>query len=141
VTAAYRRSILAAATFGLLLMANQASGEGYPALPVVSGSQTVVGEPITYPSTGKAVLSAMILTLAPGEATISHSHGVPVFGYILEGEVTIDYGPHGVRTYTQGQGFLEAMQAEHAAHNNGAAPVRILAVYMGAEGSSDVIAR
>ncbi|MDB5572419.1 MAG: uncharacterized protein JWN93_3602 [Hyphomicrobiales bacterium] len=138
----FRRAGLLLASVALVtLAAIPVRADGYPTQPVVSGSQTVVGESIAYPATGKAVVTAMIVTLAPGEKTISHIHGVPIFGYILDGEVTIDYGPHGVRTYTKGQGFLEAMQAPHAARNSGDVPVRILAVYMGAEGSQDVIAK
>ncbi len=81
------------------------------------------------------------MTLAPGQSTIVHRHGVPLFAYIWEGEVTVDYGTHGNKTYKQGQSFLEAMHVAHAGLNSGSVPVKILAVYMGAEGSQDVIAK
>jgi quercetin dioxygenase-like cupin family protein len=137
-----RVALVVVASFAASLVAGAggASAQGYPAVPLISGSQTIIGEPIAYPTTGKALVTSMIVTLAPGEKTMEHGHGVPLFGYILEGEVTIDYGVHGVRTFKQGQGFLEAMQP-HVARNTGAGPVRILAVYMGAEGSRDVIAK
>ena len=131
----------------LLLAAGLAAGpragsaDDYPAVPLLSGSQTVVGEDVVYPTTGKAVVTAMIVILAPGEKTVVHRHGVPLFAYILEGEVTVDYGTFGNKTYRQGQSFLEAMHVEHAGHNSGGVPVKILAVYMGAEGSQDVIAK
>jgi len=53
--------------------------------------------------------------------------------------LTVDYGTHGTRTYRQGQAFMEAMDVAHAGINTGTQPVRILAVYMGAQGASDVI--
>jgi quercetin dioxygenase-like cupin family protein len=127
-------------TAGLMLGSEAASADEYPAIPLLSGSRTVVGEDIVYP-TGKAVVTAMIVTLAPGEKTVVHRHGVPLFAYILDGEVTVDYGAHGSKTYKQGQSFLEAMHVEHAGHNAGGIPVKILAVYMGAEGAHDVIAK
>jgi quercetin dioxygenase-like cupin family protein len=81
----------------------------------------------------------MIVTLAPGEKTMLHQHGVPVFIHILEGEVTVDYAGKEKKTFRQGESFLEAMQVTHAGMNTGVVPVKILAVYMGSEGTMDVI--
>lgn len=106
----------------------------------VSTSKTIVGEDIVYPTTGKAVVTSAIVVMAPGERTILHRHGVPLFAYMLEGELTVDYGAHGTRVYRQGDSFMEAMNVSHAGRNTGTTTVRILAVYMGAEGSKDVVA-
>jgi quercetin dioxygenase-like cupin family protein len=133
---------LAAWSLSLLLMSGFAQpgfADGYPAIKLFSGSTTVTGEEIAYPTAGKARVNAMIVTLAPGEKTMLHRHGVPVFIHILEGEVTVDYGERGRKTFRQGESFLEAMQVTHAGMNSGTVPVRILAVYMGSEGASDVI--
>jgi len=110
----------------------------YPAVPLLSTGTTIVGETIRYP-TGDAHITAAIVTLAPGGRTILHKHGVPLFAYILAGELTVNYGAHGTRTYSQGQSFMEAMDVAHFGINEGAQPVRILAVYMGASGAKDVI--
>jgi quercetin dioxygenase-like cupin family protein len=110
----------------------------YPAVPLLSTGTTIVGETIRYPA-GDAHVTAAIVTLAPGGRTILHKHGVPLFAYILAGELTVNYGTHGTRTYKQGQSFMEAMDVAHFGINNGAQPVRILAVYMGAAGAKDVI--
>ena len=59
--------------------------------------------------------------------------------YILDGELTVDYGKHGKRTYLKGQTFMEAMNAPHVGINTGSEPVRLLAVYMGAKHAKDVI--
>jgi quercetin dioxygenase-like cupin family protein len=101
--------------------------------PVLSASQTVIGEPLAYPS-GKAVVTAVVVTVPPGGETGWHRHPVPLFGYILEGSLEVDYGPHGKRSYKSGDGLLEAMGAPHNGRNLGAVPVRILAVYVGADG-------
>jgi quercetin dioxygenase-like cupin family protein len=133
---------LAAVSVALLLLsaaATPAFSDGYPAIKLYSGSTTVTGEEIAYPMAGKAHVNAMIVTLAPGEKTMLHQHGVPVFIHILEGEVTVDYAGLGKKTFRQGESFLEAMQVTHAGMNTGAVPVKILAVYMGAEGVKDVI--
>jgi quercetin dioxygenase-like cupin family protein len=112
---------------------------GYPAVPLLSTGITVLGEPIRYPTSGPAHVTASIITLLPGGKTIPHKHGVPLFAYILEGELTVDYGTRGVRTYRQGESFMEAQDVTHFGENKGKQIVRLIAVYMGAKGSDDVI--
>lgn len=116
-----------------------AEDKGYPLAPLLSATTTIVGEPIHYPTSGAAHVTAAIVTLAPGGQAIVHEHGVPLFAYILDGELTVDYGSHGKRVYRQGQSFMEAMAVPHFGTNTGTTPVRILAVYMGAEGAKDTI--
>ena len=123
-----------------LTVSAPASAQNYNLTGTVSTSKTIVGEDIVYPTTGKAVVTSAIVVMAPGERTILHRHGVPLFAYMLEGELTVDYGAHGTRVYRQGDSFMEAMNVSHAGRNTGATTVRILAVYMGAEGSKDVVA-
>lgn len=112
----------------------------YPAKPLLSTGKTVVGETIRYPTSGPVQVTAAIVTIAPGSKTLVHRHGVPLFAYILDGEVTVDYGGHGKRTYRKGDAFMEAMGVSHRGINTGTKPVRILAVYMGAAGARNVIA-
>jgi quercetin dioxygenase-like cupin family protein len=116
-----------------------APAKDYPAAPLLSSNTTILGETIRYPRTGPAHVTAAIVTLAPGARTVMHKHGVPLFAYILDGELTVDYGTHGTRTYRQGQSFMEAMAVAHFGVNNGSQPVRLLAVYMGAKHAKDVI--
>ena len=116
-----------------------AQNQGYPAFPLLSAQTNVVGETIAYPATGPARVTAAIVVLAPGEKTIVHRHGAPMFAYILAGELTVDYGSYGTRRYTKGQAFMEAMAVAHSGQNTGAEPVQILAVSIGAEGTADVL--
>ena len=109
--------------------------------PVFAGSKTVVGEDIAYPPGRSPKVTSVIVTVPPGGQTGWHIHPVPLFGYILEGELVVDYGDKGKRTYRQGDGFLEAMGTPHNGTNSGTAPVRILAVYMGADGVPNAVAK
>ena len=97
---------------------------------------TVVGETLHYPTSGPAHVTAAIITLKPGAKTNLHKHGVPLFAYILDGEITVDYGDRGKRTYRRGDAFMEAMEMPHFGADAGAKPVRILAVFMGADGAA-----
>jgi quercetin dioxygenase-like cupin family protein len=101
---------------------------------VLSTGTTVTGEPIRYPTGAPAQLTAMEITLQPGQQTGWHIHAVPLFGYILEGELTVDYGAKGQRTYRKGDGLAEAMNEAHNGRNLGRSPVTILAVFAGTEG-------
>jgi oxalate decarboxylase/phosphoglucose isomerase-like protein (cupin superfamily) len=48
--------------------------------------------------------------------------------------VTVDYGAKGVKVVKQGESVLEAMDWAHNGINKTDKPLRILAVYMGADG-------
>ena len=53
---------------------------------ILSTGTTVTGEPIRYPSGAPALITAVEITLQPGQQTDWHTHPVPLLGYILEGE-------------------------------------------------------
>ena len=132
---AIRTAILAAAFVALTFVA---SADDLVSLkptvaPVLTTSQTIIGQPIAYPS-GTAAVTAAIITIPPGGQTGWHVHAVPLFATILDGELTVDYGDKGTRTYKPGDALMEAMNWPHNGMNMGSVPVRILAVYMGAEG-------
>lgn len=105
---------------------------------IIQTDKTAVGESLELPN-GPAEVLASIVTLQPGESTPWHRHGAPMFGYILEGEVTVDYGERGRKTYRQGAGLVEAMAVSHAGTNTGSAPVKILTVYFAPKGAHPVL--
>lgn len=106
---------------------------------LLSTGQTVLGQPIAYPTQAPAHVAATVITMLPGEATGWHQHNVPMFGYILEGEITVDYGDKGTHVYRQGEALMEAIDAAHNGRNTGSGPARILAVFMGADGVPDTV--
>ena len=96
----------------------------YPAQrTLLSTATTVTGQPIRYPQGAAAHVTVSEITLAPGEETGWHRHPVPVFGYILAGELTVDYGPKGRHTYRTGDALVEAMNEAHNGRNTGAVPM------------------
>ena len=131
----FRIAVLAAT---LAVLAISASADDLVALkptaaPVLTTSQTIIGQPIAYPS-GTATVASSVITIPPDGETGWHLHAVPLFGYILAGELTVDYGDKGTHIYKTGDGLMEAINWPHNGMNMGTVPVRILAVYMGAEG-------
>lgn len=128
------------ATLGAGGIAREASApaparDAHPSVTtLLNAAETVIGQTIAYPERQPARVTAVIVTMQPGETTGWHQHDVPMFGYILEGEVTVDYGAQGTRTFRQGDAVMEAMDWPHNGRNSGAIPARILAVFMGADG-------
>jgi quercetin dioxygenase-like cupin family protein len=126
-------------TTGLALAALPGSASAqlassYSALltPILTAKETVLGQPIAYP-TGVPQITTAIVTLPPGGQTGWHQHSIPLYAYILEGELTVDYGTRGTRVYKAGEGVMEAIDWPHNATSTGTVPMRLLAVYVGAE--------
>ena len=104
---------------------------------LLSTGQTILSQPIAYPTQSPAKIVSAIVTMLPGEETGWHQHDVPMFGYILEGEVTVTYAGKGTHVYRQGDALMEAVDIPHNGRNTGKIPARILAVFMGADGVPD----
>lgn len=101
-------------------------------------SETVLGDAFAYPQ-GLARVTATRLTLPPGATVPLHTHPVPLFVYIIQGDISVDYGSRGTRTYHKGDTFVEAFEWPHRARNAGKGKVELLAVYTGAEGVQNAI--
>ena len=107
--------------------------------PLLKSGSDVLGNPIAYPQ-GTADVTAAIVTVPPGGTTGWHHHEVPLFAYILEGELTVDYGERGTRTYRAGEAVLEAMNWPHNGTNTGDGPMQLIAVYMGGGDKANTVA-
>ena len=101
--------------------------------PLLATTKTVMDEPIVYPG-GTAKLTTGLLTLDPGDETGWHTHGVPLTGIVLDGELTVDYGDKGTRTFLKGESIAEAINIPHNGKNTGAGEMRLFVVFIGAEG-------
>ena len=102
-------------------------------------SETILGQPFAYPTEAPPQVTAAIVTLPPGTQTGLHHHGVPMFAYVLEGEVTVRYEGAGERVYRTGDALLEAIGTPHEGLNTGPVPARILVVFIGAEGIPNTV--
>jgi quercetin dioxygenase-like cupin family protein len=78
------------------------------------------------------------VTIAPGADSLVHRHPAPLVAYILDGEVTVDYGAAGRKVFRKGEAMVEAMDVPHRGMNFGSEPVRIPAISLGAEGTANV---
>ncbi len=107
---------------------------------LLATSKTLRDQPITYPAVAPAKLTAGIIAIDPGAETGWHEHVVPLVAYMLEGELTVDYGPQCTHVYRQGDVIVEAIRTAHNGRNAGPGVVRLFAVFLGAEGVTDTVA-
>lgn len=101
--------------------------------PLLTATTDILGQPLTYPS-GKPKISVVIVELSPGQETGWHTHSVPLFIRVLEGSIEVDYGSKGIKTYSEGDIAIEALNWPHNGKNKTGKPVKILAVYFGEDG-------
>ncbi len=104
--------------------------------PLLTTGKTVVDETIVYPTGAPAKITTGIVSMDPGDETGWHTHGVPVTGIVLEGELTVDYGDKGTKVFREGQSIAEAINVPHNGKNLGAGPMRLFVVFIGAEGQA-----
>ncbi len=113
----------------------------YPPLEVILASgTTIIGQEVKYPI-GTPMVTAAIVTMEPGANTGWHHHDAPLFAWVLDGELTVDYGPDGSKKYQKDDAFLEAFKTDHDGTNTGDTPTRILAVFMGSVAVSNTVMR
>jgi quercetin dioxygenase-like cupin family protein len=140
-----RRFIECVLPIGVLAIGLSAtSAHGAPPAPsvetLIETERTILDQPIFYPS-GTSKITAQIITLPSGASTSLHLHAVPMFAYILKGELVVDYGSSGERRYRKGDTLVEAIDWPHRGRNAGKGKVQILVVFSGAEGtpSSEIL--
>jgi quercetin dioxygenase-like cupin family protein len=100
---------------------------------LIETSETVLGQEFAYPE-GRARITAALVTVPPGAVLPPHLHPVPLFGYVLQGELVVDYGSGGEITYRKGDALVEAIDWPHQGRNGSRGILKILVVYAGAEG-------
>lgn len=102
---------------------------------------TILDQPITYPKKKPAQISSSIVLLEPGQETGWHRHGTPMYAYILEGTLSVEYDAGVTKEYPAGTALMEAQGVFHNGTNKGDAPVRVLVVNMGAKGVKNSVER
>lgn len=128
---------------GALLIGSSTFGADYnsgvTANVLKKTSVTGNGQIITYPQTDKAEVTAMTVDLAPGAETGWHKHPVPVYAYVVSGDLSVELEDGQHFAYGKGDAIIEVVNTLHNGKNNGAEPVKLAVFYLGAEGIPNVI--
>ncbi|MFZ4682735.1 MAG: hypothetical protein ACOYMS_09550 [Terrimicrobiaceae bacterium] len=77
------------------LRAEPDDSEGYKkeiqVTPLLRTTTTVAGQPIVYPKTDDAQVTAVHVEIPPGTQTGWHKHPFPCFAYILSGTLDLEH--------------------------------------------------
>lgn len=120
----------------MVLQSNAFSLEQTPAIQastVLRAETSWDGKPIEYPA-GKAVVTGMVIEIAPGAETGWHSHSIPSFAFILEGELEVRLKNGSVNRLKAGEALAEVVNTLHNGRNVGSGPLKLVVFYTGAVG-------
>ena len=101
--------------------------------PLLNSGTSWNGGAINYPE-GAPNVTAVKIRLKNGEVTAIHCHPVPLFAYILKGQLRVTTGLGQSRVFKRGEAMVEVMDTWH----QGKAvkgPVELIAFYAGVEGT------
>jgi quercetin dioxygenase-like cupin family protein len=105
---------------------------------VLASATNMVGKPIAYPS-GAARVTAEMVSFEPGGHTALHTHPVPSFVYVLEGELEVRIEGQEPMRFRPGQAFMEPQDTSMQAFNVAEGSTRLVVVYSGSEGGQNMV--
>lgn len=106
-------------------------------IPLEQSPKTILGQDFKYP-VGQPLIKAFNIEIPAGKKTSLHKHAIPLFVYVVTGELQVDYGSRGTKTIKSGTSYIEAIEWCHIGMAAGKSPVKIIGVYLG-EQSPDQI--
>ena len=108
--------------------------------PVSHNTETIAGEPELYLSTPDPEVSSVVFTFLPGAVSQWMIHPAPVYVYVLEGTLVVEFEDGSHQSFHQGQGFLQCRSKWHRGRrNDGSQTMRFLAVFFGGKGVPNVV--
>jgi hypothetical protein len=118
--------------FALTHIDGQVPYEDIDATPIVitGAPKTTLGQDFKYPA-GQPLIKAFNIDIPVGKQTSLHKHLIPLFVYVVSGDLEVDYGSKGKKTYKAGTSYVEAIDWCHLGKVAGKTPVKIIGVYLG----------
>jgi len=95
---------------------------------------TSIGQKIIYPNFQSDEVTISKVTIPPGKSTGWHKHTIPVFAYVLKGNLTVELENKQTRQFSENTTFSEVINVFHNGVNNGKEDVVLIAFYMGEKG-------
>jgi len=91
------------------------------------------GNKIEYPS-GQAEVTGMLIEVDPGQETGWHTHSVPSFAMIIEGQLEVTLEDGRKKLLKAGDFLAEVIDVPHMGRNVGKETVKLVVFYAGAKG-------
>ena len=102
--------------------------------PVLKTDTTSLGQKIIYPQFNDNQVTILKITMPPGKSTGWHKQLIPVFAYVLEGTITVEFENKKSIVYLKNSTISESFNTYHNGVNRGNEDVVLLAFYMGEKG-------
>ncbi|NTV14831.1 MAG: cupin domain-containing protein [Desulfobulbaceae bacterium] len=96
------------------------------------------GQLHTYLRTDRPEVTAMAVEIPPGAETGWHLHTVPVYAYVLAGNMEVAIADGTKLTFKPGQAIVEVQNLAHNGRNSGNETVKLAVFYTGEEGRANV---
>ncbi len=105
---------------------------------IISTTKTAIGQPIVLPAKDAQVI-VTVLEIAPGTKLPRHKHPFQRYGYVMQGELTVEYEGGMRQTFHTGDFIVEALDTWHFGTNTGSVPVKLLVIDQVEAGKTNTI--
>jgi quercetin dioxygenase-like cupin family protein len=112
---------------------------GVIATLILKTTTTTGNYPAKYLNTQVPEITAMKVEIKPGAETGWHSHPVPLYAYVLEGDLTVEVKGGNAYHFTAGDAIVEVVNIPHNGKNLGTTPVKLIAFYTGETGTPNTV--
>ncbi|KUL30164.1 cupin domain-containing protein [Chlorobium limicola] len=106
---------------------------------VLVTGKTSDGKKVRYPRTNDAEITVLVVDVPPGGSTGWHHHPVPVYAYMLEGELAVEMENGTVNLFRKGDAIIEMVDTAHNGYNPGNEKASLVVFYTGVVGVPNVI--
>jgi quercetin dioxygenase-like cupin family protein len=105
--------------------------ESITSTQLLKTTSTWDGKAITYPTSEKAQVTALMIEIPVNGETGWHRHPVPSFAMIVEGTLDVMLKNGSVNHLKAGDPLVEVVDTAHNGRNTGTVPVKIMVFYTG----------
>lgn len=96
------------------------------------------GQKHAYLLTERPEVTAMTVEIPSGAETGWHLHTVPVYAYVLTGNLLVELADGTSLSFRAGEAIVEVQNLAHNGRNSGSEPVKLAVFYTGEEGRPNV---
>lgn len=114
-------------------------GSGVKTTLILKTITTTGNYPAKYLNTEKPEITAVKVEISPGAETGWHSHPVPLYAYVLEGELSVELKGGNTYHFSAGDAIVEVVNVPHNGKNPGTAPVVLIVFYTGEIGTPNTV--
>jgi quercetin dioxygenase-like cupin family protein len=114
-------------------------GSGVTATLILQTTTTTGHYPVKYLNAQNPEITVMKVEIKPGTETGWHSHPVPLYAYVLEGNLTVEVKGGKTYHFTAGDAIVEVVNIPHNGKNPGTLPVVLIVFYTGETGIPNTV--